>query len=113
MEVFAKLRALRDFERRHLPFLQTVQDLDLVVEIGLYELHGRSLTLKQLYLAGIGGVATIERRLARLKRHGVVIYRTSKEDRRHRELTLSRMVRKAFALYGARLDWKGARGYPN
>lgn len=109
MRVFERLRALRDFERQHLPFLQTVQDFDLVVEIGLHEIRGRPLSLKHLYLAGIGGVATLQRRLARLKRLGMVKHQRVMGDRRHHELTLSGELGKVFALYNAHLNWKQVR----
>ena len=107
MRVFARLRAQRAFEKRHLPFLQTIVDFDLVVEIGYHAARGKPLALKQLYHLGIGAVATIERRLARLKRLGVVEHRRSIEDARHRELTLSEKLRRAFAQYDALLHWNG------
>ena len=64
--LFAKLRALREFERRHLKQLSTVEDLDLVCEIGFHQEKGQPLSIKQLYLLNLASVATIQRRLRRL-----------------------------------------------
>ena len=65
--LFAKLRALREFERRHLKQLSTVEDLDLVCEIGFHQEKGQPLSIKQLYLLNLASVATIQRRLRRLR----------------------------------------------
>jgi DNA-binding MarR family transcriptional regulator len=101
MRVFAQLRALAAFPRRNLPFLQTLEDHDLVVAIGHYQVLGTPLTLKQLLTQGIGSVATVQRRLQRLKRLGVVQQRPSETDRRAVELTLSPACVKAFGQLGA------------
>ena len=106
MQVFRKLRAQRVFERRNMPFLQTITDFDLVVEIGYHAARGRRLTLKQLCRTGIGAVATLERRLSRLKRLGAVRHRRSDADARHRELDLSDKLRRAFTRYDTLPLWK-------
>src|SRR5438270_317571 len=55
---FQALKELHEFRRRHLPFLKTVEDLELVREIGLCQVRSRPLMLKTLFLQGIGSVAT-------------------------------------------------------
>jgi MEDS: MEthanogen/methylotroph, DcmR Sensory domain len=100
MLVFAQLRALAEFRRRHLPFLKTIEEHDLVREIGHHQVLGAPLTLKQLLLIGIGSVATVQRRLRRLKRLGVIRQSRSQADRRVIELTLGPDCMRAFGKYG-------------
>lgn len=104
MWVFERLRALRAFEKRSLPFVKSLEDFDLVIEIGYHQEQGKALTLKQVYLLGIGSVATVQRRLSVLKEMGVVLLKRSKEDARTFELTLSPKVCKTYRQYGDLLD---------
>jgi hypothetical protein len=99
MVVFAQLRSLAEFRRRHLAFLETIEDQDLVREIGHYQVLGAPVTLKQLLMLGLGSVATVQRRLQRLKHIGVVHQNQSADDRRVVELTLSPACMKAFGKY--------------
>lgn len=103
MGLFDTLRALREFEKEHFPFVRTLEDHDILREIGFHQEAERPLTLKQLFLAGIGSVATVQRRLARLKALGVVQQRRVQHDRRAYELLLSPKVLKAYAQYRALL----------
>jgi hypothetical protein len=48
MKLFAGLKKFSDYERLPLPFVKSLFDFDIVVEIGLAEEQGRPLTLKQL-----------------------------------------------------------------
>jgi len=66
------------------------------VEIGYHEELGRPLTLKRLFLQNIGSVATVQRRLSRLKRLGVVLQTRSPRDRRNLELSVSPEVRRLY-----------------
>src|ERR1700674_1170473 len=100
MLVFARMRALSEFVRRELPFLRTIEDHDVVWEIGHYQALGAPLTLKQLLVVGIGSVATVQRRLQRLKRLDVVHQSRSQTDRRVFELTLNPSYMRAFVKYG-------------
>ena len=84
-----KLRALRDFERQHLGFLRTMEDYNLLREIGFHQAEGSPLTLKQLFLLDIGSVATVQRRLRRLRQLGVVHQQRSELDARAVEFTLA------------------------
>jgi hypothetical protein len=97
MRVFAKLRSIADYQRRHLPEIRTPEDQELVREIGHHQMLGAPLTLKQAMLLGIGSSATTERRLGRLKRLGLVRGRRSASDARVVELTLSPACMKAYA----------------
>ena len=101
MQIFEYLHQLRTFERRHLPFVHTIEDLDMVSLIGLHQERGVPLTLKQMLSFDIGSVATLERRLARLKRLGIVLQARSDADKRNVELKLSPRVNRIFQRYSA------------
>lgn len=72
-----------------MPFLQSIVDLDLIREIGYHQEIGRRLSLKILFQHGIASVATVQRRLSRLKRLGVVHQLPADHDRRVIHLMLS------------------------
>ena len=106
-QVYAGLRgcgALRAFEKRSLPFVKSLEEFDLVIEIGYHQEQRKALTLKQGLPAGIGSIATVERRLSVLKEMGVVVLKRSKEDARTVELTLSPKVCNTYRQYRDLLD---------
>jgi predicted MarR family transcription regulator len=94
-----KLRAMRAFERRHLHCVQTVEDRDLLCEIGHRQATHAPLTLKQLLLLGIGSIATVQRRLRRLRHAGCIQHARGGSDRRTMELTLTPRVLQVFQRY--------------
>ena len=96
MRVFHRFRALREFEQQHLGFVETLEDYNLIREIGFAQVRGAPLKLKELFLLGAGSVATVQRRLQRLRGLGAVQQRKSPTDRRAIELTLSPKCVKAF-----------------
>lgn len=100
LKTFRALTALTEFRRRYLPFVQTLDDLDLVLEIGLHQAAGHPIALKALFLKGNGSVATIQRRLTRLKRLGVVAQERAGHDKRVQRLTLSPNIWKVYARLG-------------
>ena len=108
MRQFEKLRALRAFERQYLDFFSTVEDHHLIGEIGYHQAKGKPLTLKQLFLLDVGSVATVQRRLRRLKEFGLVQHRRAASDRRAVELTLSPKCVRIFAKYDALMSSKPA-----
>ena len=86
-----------------MPFVKTLEDLDVLWEIGVHQEAGAPITLKVLYLKGIGSVATIQRRLSRLRRLGVVHQARAEHDKRVAKLTVNpdllRKFRRLFALF--------------
>jgi DNA-binding MarR family transcriptional regulator len=92
MKIFSKLRLLSAFRREHLAFTRTLEDQDLVREIGYHQERGEPVTLKLLLLAGIASTATVQRRLARLQRLGVVHRHRSQHDGRLVVFTLERSI---------------------
>jgi hypothetical protein len=107
--VFHALHAARSFEKKHFTFIATAEDFDLVTEIGYYMGCGTPLTMKQMLLLDIASAATLQRRLARLKRLGAVVQRKSKTDARIAEFLLAPHVVEAFARYGELLGSVGTR----
>jgi DNA-binding MarR family transcriptional regulator len=94
LNTFRALKAASDYRRRYLPFVKTLEDQDLIREIGLAQAGGQSLSLKQLFSHGIASVATVQRRLARLRRLGIVAQTKSAHDKRVYKLTLTPAARK-------------------
>jgi DNA-binding MarR family transcriptional regulator len=103
-QLFERMKTLRAFERRHLGFLSTPEDHDLVYEIGYHQAMGKPLTVKQIFLLGLGSVATMQRRLARLRELGVIEQRRCEHDRRSVEVRISPKALKLFVQYDALLD---------
>jgi hypothetical protein len=75
-----------------MPFVKTLEDQDLLRVIGFHQETGDPITLKVLFLQGISSVATIQRRLRRLKRLGVVRESRAKHDKRLVKLTLGAAI---------------------
>src|SRR2546430_412993 len=73
MKLFAALRKIREFERLQLPFLKTVIDFDIVIEIGFAEEEEQPLTLKQLFLLNISSRTTVRGMLLEMMGHEVCI----------------------------------------
>ena len=103
MKLFAGLKKIRDFERVQLPFLKSVVDFDIVIEIGFAEEEGQPLTLKQLFLLNISSRTTVRRKLARLIEQGVVTRRKDAKDQRASLLTISGSSAKLLGKYGGAL----------
>ena len=109
--VFMKLRALRVFERRHLDFLRTIEDFDLIREIGYHQERGTPLSMKALYRLNVASAPTIQRRLRQLRQAGAIRQLRSREDRREIELRVAPKVQKVLARYAALLA-AGNPGHP-
>ena len=103
MKLFTGLKKIREFERQHLPFLKSVIDFDIVVEIGYAEEQELPLTLKQLFLLNISSRTTVRRRLARLIEQGIVMRRKKPKDNRSTILTVSSSSLKLLGKYGSAL----------
>jgi DNA-binding MarR family transcriptional regulator len=99
MKLFTGLKQIREFERRQLPFLRTVVDFDIVIEIGYAEEEEQPLTLKQLFLLNLSSRTTVRRKLARLIEQGIVARRKHANDQRASLLTISASTVKVLAKY--------------
>lgn len=89
MKLFASLRRMREFERLQLPFITSLIDFDLIIEIGYAQEENKPLTPKQLFLMKLSSVTTVRRRLAKLTALGIVRRRTNANDRRSDILTVA------------------------
>lgn len=103
MKLFTGLKKIREFERLQLPFLKSVVDFDIVIEIGYAEEEGQPLTLKQLFLLKISSRTTVRRKLARLIEQGIVMRRKHANDNRASLLTISGSSVKLLGKYGGTL----------
>lgn len=104
MKIFTAWRKVRDFERARLPFLNSVIDFDIVIDIGYAEEEGKPLTLKQLLLLMPSSRTTVRRRLARLIRQGIIMQRRNTSDQRSTLLTISASSLKVFGKYAAAIS---------
>jgi DNA-binding MarR family transcriptional regulator len=99
-QLFAGLKKKREFERKQLPFIGSLIDYDIIIEIGYAQEQSQLFTLKQLFLIKIASDATVRRRLARLTAKGIVIRSTNANDHRSDCLTLSAASLKVLDRYG-------------
>jgi hypothetical protein len=88
-KIFGALRKMREFERLQLPFIGSLTDFDIVIEIGEAQERKLAFTPKQLFLLKVGSVSTVRRRLADLTSKGIVTRKTNANDRRSDLLTVS------------------------
>ena len=103
MKLFASLRQIREFERGQMPFLKSIIDFDIVIEIGYAEESGQPLTQKQVLLLNLSSRTTVRRRLARLIEQGIVRRRKNAKDQRSSILTISSSSLKLLGKYGGML----------
>jgi hypothetical protein len=100
LKLFAGLKKKREFERKQLPFIGSLIDFDIIIEIGFAQEQDKTLTLKHLFLIKIASDATVRRRLATLTAQGTVKRTTNPNDRRSDCLTLSASSLKILDKYG-------------
>jgi DNA-binding MarR family transcriptional regulator len=104
MKLFTGLKKIREFERDQLPFIESLIDFDIIVEIGYAEEQDQPLTLKQLFLLNIGSRTTVRRKLARLIEQGIVTRRKHASDNRAAVLTISSSSLKLLGKYCGALE---------
>lgn len=103
MKLFTGLKKIREYERRQLPFLKTVVDFDIVIEIGYAEEQEQPLTLKQLFLLNLSSRTTVRRKLTTLIEREIVIRGKQANDQRASHLTVSPSIVKSLGKYGGTL----------
>jgi len=108
MKLFTGLKKIREFEKLQLPFLRSVVDFDIVIEIGYAEEQGQPLTLKQLFLLNIRSRTTVRRKLAALIEQGIVIRRKHANDHRSSLLIISPSSCKLLGKYCGTLTYISA-----
>ncbi|HXF16018.1 MAG TPA: hypothetical protein VN496_03385 [Burkholderiales bacterium] len=101
MKLFEALKKVRELERTQLPFIRSVIDFDILIEIGYAEETRRPMTLKQVLLLNLSSRTTVRRRVLKLIKDGVVRRRADANDRRSSLLTISASNLKLMAKYGS------------
>jgi hypothetical protein len=104
MGLFAGLRKMREMEKQQLPFLNSIVDFDIVIEIGYAEELGKPLTLKQLSLCSIGSLSTIRRRLSLLVDRDVVFRQGHATDNRTTHLMIAPSALKMLTKYSSAIS---------
>jgi DNA-binding MarR family transcriptional regulator len=99
-QLFSTLKKIRQFERLQLPFIRSLIDFDIIIEIGYAQENKAPLTPKQLFLLKLGSVTTVRRRLALLTAQGIVSRHANTKDHRSEILTVSPSSLKLFEKYG-------------
>jgi len=82
-----------------LPFLKSVVDFDIIIEIGYEEECGRPLTLKRLYLLKVCSPGTMRRKLGGLVSRGIVLRQPHPVDRRASLLLIAPSTLKIMGKY--------------
>ena len=91
---------MRAHEKRCFPWMQSIEDRDLIAIIGSYQdENSEGISCKQLYLADIAPVATVQRRIRRLIKIGVLRKERSSRDARVSYICLSGSTRMAIESY--------------
>ena len=103
MKLFAGLRKIRELEKGQLPFLKSIVDFDIVIEIGYHEELGQPMTLKRLFLLNICSRSTVRRKLVSLIEQGIVMREKHDQDQRASLLAIAPSVIKILRKYGGTL----------
>ncbi len=99
-QFYAQLWHARQFTRSHMPFIESLEDWDIILLIGLYQERGAMICLKDIYSYSLGSAPTIERRISRMKNLGVILDATDNKDRRRVWLRLSPKMIATFRKFG-------------
>ena len=102
--LFATLRRKREYERAQLPFMHSLVDFDIIIEIGFHQELSQPITLKQLLLLSLASGRTTRRRLDTLVASGAVLRRRKAGDHRAAALTLSATTLRTMEKYGSMLQ---------
>jgi len=104
MGLFAGLRKMREMGKQQLPFLHSIIEFDIVVEIGYAEEIGKPLTLKQLSLCSIGSLSTIRRKLSLLEERDIIFRRRHVTDNRTTHLLVAPTALKMLTKYSGAIS---------
>jgi DNA-binding HxlR family transcriptional regulator len=91
---------MREFEKLQMPFIKSLVDFDIIIEIGYAQEIKKPLSPKPLFLLKISSDTTVRRRLAELTRKGIVKRRVDARDRRSEILSISASGLKLLGQYG-------------
>lgn len=100
---FRKLHNISIARRKLLPFVQSLEDSDLLVAIGAANEEGSFMGLKQLQLLNIASPSTVHRRIQKLLAARAIKMSLQQGDGRRVVYTLTTMTRAAFKAYVSQL----------
>ncbi len=100
---FRGLQRLAQIRQKLLPFVDTMEDHDILVAIGAANEAGDSVGCKQLELLGFATPSTVQRRLKSLLKKRVIRRSVSRCDGRRVEYWLAAKTLAAYKLYMAEL----------
>jgi hypothetical protein len=90
MSIYKVIELLRAVEKECLPWMRSSNDLQLIAFIGrCQERNGVGMTCKQVYLSGLEPIATLQRRMGRLIKRGILRKRRCDHDSRVFYISLS------------------------
>lgn len=101
--IFTWLGKIRALEKEAMPWIESMQDRDIVLAIGAAHENGHHLNFKQLTLLGFGAPATLRRRLSRLVELGYVEKRLIEGDGRSAAYAISPRWMEHFGKLGGEL----------
>jgi hypothetical protein len=104
MLLVTSLHALRMRQKASLPFLESAEDLDIVLEIGRAQEAGSAIGVNSLLSKRLGSPATIMRRLLRLRQLGVIKERPVRGDARRRDLFIAAAARRRLETFARALN---------
>jgi DNA-binding MarR family transcriptional regulator len=96
---FAHLNYARDYERKNFPFIESLVDRDVLLAIVTAQVSEQMISLSDIMKMKLGSVATVERRISRLKEMGIITSSESKADRRTKYLRVNTKVKNLFIKY--------------
>jgi DNA-binding MarR family transcriptional regulator len=95
-QLFQKLKKFASARRQYLPFIQSIEDVDVLIAIGEAYERGMPLGFKQLALLDLAPPSTLQRRLKRLVADRVIRKYMLRDDGRCIAYTPTRKTLEAF-----------------
>lgn len=96
------LSRIRTAQRKAMPIVESLEDLDIVCEIGT----NPRITARDLLAKKIGAPATVRRRLERLVKIGIVLKTHDANDKREWPLRLSKQFERQLEKLGTTIGHK-------
>lgn len=78
---FKDLQSFTAARRKHLPFIASLEDYDILLAIGIAEEEGRPIGFKQLRLLNLASPSTLQRRLRKMMVAGAIRTESHRDGR--------------------------------
>jgi DNA-binding MarR family transcriptional regulator len=104
MSIYQVIELMRAVEKECLPWMHSSNDLQLIAFIGRHqERNGVGMTCKQVHLSGLEPIATLQRRMGRLIKRGILRKRRCDHDSRVFYISLSAYATESLKSYATLL----------